>query len=575
MPVLAPTDPILGDTGETYVSPFPSSDAYASAKFKSLLEAATSGNPEAIASRWQVDAWDRAQRVLMRRRFTAELAGGIRSDWLPAVASVLEEGGLELVRGMFSAPQYTASTNADAYVDRALDVGLQLAQNVLSNVPILGLVFRAAVGVGRFMWKLANRSKEEIELRVPWQEYSKPLDEDVVNTGLSALMEGIDWTPLYWPALDWKSPSGFRMEKTKRGGQTRAFGVWTPSGEPNATAGGLGFMPGTEQLTDVIQVAQVWAGTGGKRRDAVTDVGAFLPSVSQFGTSAWAMVNRQGNPDMFKVRAGELADAWRGYFDALFADAFGQYEGLGVNDFEARTFLSKLLAPLVVAKGSNYTRLGINVEELGGPYITPEIFDPGFVGFSSSVSYARPDDALILPALGVLKQRQKSMLARSLACALVRPVEVAGMPAFAAFEDSSAPLTGGHSTFGEELRAYCLEMREVLLTHPQRFRLAQPKPGSITFERWAPDVRAVDPVYAAKLEATFGSGIGFAAPKVLGLGVDLDNDAPPPGPELEPEGGPPWLPGAGGWLRRWGAPIGAGILAAGGIGAALWKGEAR
>lgn len=563
--ILQPNDPRFGITGNTFVSPYPDEGSLSDPRFIAQLKQVGS---EGLLSRYQAEAWDGAQRVLMRKSWTSPFAGGIRSDWLPKVAAVAKvtATGAEVVHGLFAKPPFPVSADSKKLGTAAAQVGLVAAQAVLTGVPIVGNILKAAVGIGTFIWKLANRGKEERELTVPWQEFSRATDADTVNAVLGEYMAGTDWTPFFMPSVAWEDSQGFSLETTEQGDNTRAFGVFSPDGEP-LYAGGLGMMPGTEQIADIIQVAQVWSGAGGKRRDVVTNVGAYLPSVSQFAVGAWQSASRAGNPDMYKVRAGDLADAWTSFFDRLFADAFDRYAGLGVNDFGQRVFWSKALAPYVVVAQGKFNQLGLNVADLDGPYITPDIFSNDFVPFAEGTRYERPDIFYIEPACRKVKQRQKAMLSRSLVCALVRPREVGILPAFAAFKDKSAALSPGYANFGEELRDYCDEMRALLLKHPERYKLAQIKPGAGFMERYAPDVLDVDPPFAAKLEESFTSAaLPLKVKEKLGLAWEpLEPNAPPAGPEQTPGGGSPFpiVEEAGWWATYWPLVLTLGTAAAG------------
>lgn len=543
MPVLPPNDPRFGaKPDEPFVSPFPSRDAQESPFFQKILrqvETLPNTPPEGLLAARQAEAWTRANRLLMFHRLTGPFAGGLRRDWLPDVLHLEEVQGVKVAGGLFANVQFPSSAKKDDLSRAALEAGLTIAQNILSAVPIVGNILSAAIGVARFIAGLFVRgSPEEIPLRVPWVEYSRDLDEDVVNHVLTEAMKGTDWTELYMPALDYTAGRGFSMERTRKGGPRRAFGVFTGGGEPDFR-GGLGFMPGTERLTQIIQVATV-SHQSHTRRDAVTDVGSFLPSVSQTLTGTWAMVTKVGNPDMYKVKAGELADAWEAYFGRFFADAFDQYNrfDLGTDGWSGKIFLSKALSPLVVIEPKNGDReFGVDISRLPGPFVRPGIFER-----RGDMTYLRPDQAYIGPALQALKRQQKAALARSLVCALVRPVQVRGRPAFAAFEDRSAPLSSGFATFGEELRAYCLEMRKKLLEHPARFELAAfgPTPAEARrLKRWAPDVEAVDPPYHDQLQPTLGSGSQFTSrPEPIDVERSpLESGAPKTRAPRGPEGG--------------------------------------
>ena len=106
--------------------------------------------------------------------------------------------------------------------------------------------------------------------------------------------------------------------------------------------------------------------------------------------------------------------------------------------------------------------------------------------------YQRPDQAIITPACDALGRAQLRSLETTLVCAYVRPVEVQGMPAYAAF-------TGK----GTALRDRCLAVRELLLKHEARFEVD------------LADVDAVDPAYAARLRKA-GVGKNASAMKLSG-----------------------------------------------------------
>lgn len=521
------------DPGADFRSPFPSADANASAIFNGLLaQVKTVGKPgDGVLASMQMDGWASAQRRLLWKAWTSPLLAGIRSDWIDELAFLSPQGR---ARGLFGRPVFAATTSSSTLLEGAALVGLDLATDLVGAVPFIGNIGRAAIGLGKFMYGLAQEP-EEIEKRTPFEEYSRDVDEDVINHALSPLVSSVDWTPCFAPALDWSA--GFEMVKTDKGEQSRAFGTFTGDGEP-LDVGGVGFMPGTEKITQIVQVSTVYKGPS-SRFDAVVDVGSFWPATAQALTGLWQTVNKAGAPEMYTVQAAKLREDWRAYFDALYAGGFDKWPS--AKDFDERLYRSKLLAPFIVNQRDENTPkdewlLGITTDYLTGPYIDPQIFTDDFVPLAAGTIYHRADDAFIIPALDALRQRQLTMLSRSIVCALVRPVAVGELPAFAAFEDPGPAMSGAHDTFGEQLRERCLEMREQLLSHHARFELAYPEPGVLTFDRWAPDVRAVDPPFAEKLEATFGAGLPLKAP---GLQEQpLVPETPESEPAPPPEGGP-------------------------------------
>lgn len=134
--------------------------------------------------------------------------------------------------------------------------------------------------------------------------------------------------------------------------------------------------------------------------------------------------------------------------------------------------------------------------------------------------YQRPDVAITTPACEALAKAQRWSLERSLVSAYVRPVASGGMPAYGAF-------VGPEGSPAAKLRKDCLELRQLLLTHPARFGV------SLT------DVDAIDPVFADQLRA---AGVKTATNK-KGLAPTypplVEGKGDPP-PVLDPAGGLPF-----------------------------------
>lgn len=134
--------------------------------------------------------------------------------------------------------------------------------------------------------------------------------------------------------------------------------------------------------------------------------------------------------------------------------------------------------------------------------------------------YQRPDVAITTPACEALAKAQRWSLERSLVSAYVRPVASGGMPAYGAF-------VGPEGSPAAKLRQDCLELRQLLLTHPARFGVS------------LPDVQDIDPVFADQLRA---SGVKLASNK-KGLAPTypplVEGKGDPP-PVLDPAGGLPF-----------------------------------
>lgn len=166
--------------------------------------------------------------------------------------------------------------------------------------------------------------------------------------------------------------------------------------------------------------------------------------------------------------------------------------------------------------------------------------------------YGSPWAVIIKPALERMRLQQERGLKTTLVSAYVRPVETAGLPAYGAFRDP-------------ELRKICLDMREILLTHPRRFAIN------------LKDVEAVDPAFAVRLRNSGVTGSLQDFQKSLGFAsAPLVADADPPPDNTEPQGGIPFAADLRKALRdprflRVGGMVAAGALAIAGGYAAFRK----
>lgn len=135
---------------------------------------------------------------------------------------------------------------------------------------------------------------------------------------------------------------------------------------------------------------------------------------------------------------------------------------------------------------------------------------------ADAAQYGSPWEKIIKPTLERQRLQQERGLKASLVCAYVRPVEVAGLPAYGAFRDPA-------------LRKLCLEVREILLTHPKRFAVS------------LRDVEAVDPAFAVRLKNSGVTGSFQDFQKSLDVAAaPLIAGAEPPPENREPQGGIPF-----------------------------------
>jgi hypothetical protein len=65
-----------------------------------------------------------------------------------------------------------------------------------------------------------------------------------------------------------------------------------------------------------------------ERPPSVIDTGAFYPAFAGIAGQLWQQVQQRGNPDMFKVEANVVRDAWQDYWGAFFEDGFDILDNL-------------------------------------------------------------------------------------------------------------------------------------------------------------------------------------------------------------------------------------------------------
>ncbi|MEE8385948.1 MAG: hypothetical protein V3S01_08525 [Dehalococcoidia bacterium] len=611
MAFIDPNEPVLASVGipETYRSPFPAS--FDSERLNAL------GDTPAVIAKAGVRAWTDANQLALVAK--AIHVGDIRSDWMTSLVKPNPEVQ-GAVMGIFSRVSFDASTDPADFGEKLKKTGLDMAEGLLTSIPVYGQCIGAAIGVGRWFAGLARKPEAVQEVMVPWQKYSRDSDEDIVRFVLLELMATVDWTQAFWPSLDWQN-GDFRLEKGSDGDGSYVWGIFDPNGAPlyNSSApgggtggsgnAGLGFMPGSQRAADVVQLkVRGIEDTPTQRVDAITEVSSFFPATTQALTSLWEMVRKAGNPDMYKVRAGQTYYAWEGYFNSMrygFAEEWNYFFNKG-NTVNGPLRLGKVVSPFMLQNGHQMDLGGYNQLLVwpgmhkkngewqpdpndGRPNCVPldqrgpgegwwaegwksdvlqqagGLWPPSRCGISinntmMTTRWQWIDQVSTSPACKKLKEAQLSALYRTPVCAYVRPRAIQGpdgtLAAYGAFLDSSHGSTGGQ-TFGDELIERCEHAREALLTHSLRFKVR------------LEDVDAIDPVYAQRLRQ---SGVNMNSWKMpLGLssgGAGLGASDPPP-PNDGPSGGAPF---AATFLKE--SPSGGGLgpllaLGAAGVAAAL------
>jgi hypothetical protein len=574
VPALSPNHPVFAQVPTQFFSPFPSSDAYASPKFSAIADSS-----EGVLAAAQAKAWQDALRICMKAVATSGLSGGFREQWLEEIA-IPEEGwgGATVWDGLFANVSFRASTKEDDFLRDMRSAAFGKAVDFISaNTGPYGAIFKAAVVIGTYFLTLATKDQTVRLITVPWQRYSRDTDEDLINRFLPAKTSGVDWTPLFSPPLD--ARVGFKLAFTDEGELTRAYGAWGSGDKPSPDyTDGWGFMPGTQQMADVLQLVDTRTKAYEREpNDIVTNIGTFYPSVSQYLTAAENFINRMGSADMFKIQPAKLEQDWEAYYAAYFGDGFDQlkslksaghseqnvrsirllakalWQGIYRRDRDGQTFFPAFVpdSPIMSENIASFTDVGLFYE---GQHPHGEWPTTTFMPVSQGI---------IAPALKILRQRQMSALAHSLACAYVRPRAVGNLPAFAAFRDPGPPEPGlphyndpGVNTWGKQLIARCDAMRARFLVHLDRYKTR------------TADVKEIDPPFGQKLQESKRLAPEFPI-KGRGPFDPLDPDAPEPEASPGPQGDAPGTLVATEakrpWWRTRETKIAAGMLAGAGV----------
>lgn len=310
------------------------STAYLSPDIASDSDLADVTNSQAV--------WDLAEGTqLMLRQVT------VAADGIVNASNGL---GRELFGGLQSAmtiPNYAGSI-ADQYVGPVLtsttagggagaaSAAIAVGMTALSAMGPWGQAVAAIIGFASFLVRTFKKkgelSKLEEEERIrriyeempPLQGPGEETDSDIVSSAVMPTLQTGSWTRLFSPRFD---PRGEWVGLEREGGF--AFGPGTKiTGEVDAfgkplevlqTTDGVGYVPGFNKITSVVQVSMWpddpkithWREVGGHwpiQKTMVRDVGDFYVNTGRLCGVAWEWVtSRDNSQDLFKVHVGTEA----------------------------------------------------------------------------------------------------------------------------------------------------------------------------------------------------------------------------------------------------------------------------
>ena len=272
------------------------------------------------------------------------------SELLPAMRSILtsEDIGLTLsssgVDNVFSA---ASSGNPIGTAGAVLGVGMAA---VGIAIPVVGTIAAAIIGLASGIYSISKKQQKILEESnkehrallyrsfPPLQEADAEMDGTIVTTNLLPALQERDWTRIYQPRFDsqtWvglEREGGYAFAPGKPAKNSDEFGapdVFTVSSDRS-----LGVIPGTNQVTSVIQVSlphgpsdignQAWKsfidggpdprgigadGVYGWTR--VHDTGMYYPATGRLAAGIWSMALASGSPFKYRIDAKVLHEQWK------------------------------------------------------------------------------------------------------------------------------------------------------------------------------------------------------------------------------------------------------------------------
>ena len=609
--IINPNSEMFNRVPDIFNSPFPGADVYADDAFKILLQRSSGAEKqsvgEALMSQAGAQAWNQATQMLWKTKAT--LAGDLLGDVWSKVASVLPGSGE--IAGLLAEVPFAVTADPVQLIGAMASVGIDLALNAVSAIPVAGWIIGIVVGIGKALAALFKAvakdgsSPPDQRARLPWGKYNRDIDQEWVRTFIKIDAAGVDWTPMFAPptdAIPWQILDGVDKEDPKNVlGQ-----VLAPFANKTVAYNGMyGCLPGTFRVAGLLQYRPrpqrsdndlrfYNDGTIIQQNGDFTQTGDFFPALQQLAGTTWQQI-AAGGPDAYKVDCVKLESMWRDWFSALYTSAMEQGYGTYILPYLAREVLGEW-------------RLGANASGILSPagtdwapvpLVTPETFKTGALATPKSRTSCMYTDAMvkgqrvtsgdmarrwtrdaktgefIAPPRSPWAGREGHLCVpwppgdlllskyRRADDAIITPAvqAVAQLQRRRLSRSLDCayvrPVAVGdrpaYAAFADKsLQAHCVEMRKRLLTHPARMQ--------VEYET----ALAVDPEYADALRSagvpTTAAQRATAKMKIAGSKAatqPLDSKDPPIGPPRPLQGGLPFdpTPGDDKTGRSWLGPV--------------------
>lgn len=198
----------------------------------------------------------------------------------------------------------------DALVKRAMEVGIGVSVQLMSQIPVVGWIAKLAWTFGQAIRQIVTVVKQSNEddepPKYPAVQFNPETDWFRFNNEvLKPLRTSHDWTHMFRPPGG-GVPSDAAWLKEFYVAQLEGGGVRIAASNPCSQC--LGYVPGTAFLHNDIEMVQT----------NLKDTGnIYLPSSRQHGLWIWKHISKHNTPALFTVDADALRSSWAGYIKSL------------------------------------------------------------------------------------------------------------------------------------------------------------------------------------------------------------------------------------------------------------------
>jgi hypothetical protein len=257
--LINPNNRLFDRVPDIFTSPFPGQDALADTAFTSLMQRLDGGGQQTIGdeilSQAGAQAWNQATQILWKTKAT--IAGDLLGTVWSKVASALPGNGE--IAGLLAEVPFAVTADPVQLLGAMASVGIDLALNAVSAIPVAGWIIGIVVGIGKALAALFKGLRKGLNIdpaqraRLPWGKYNRDIDQEWVRTFIKIDAAGVDWTPMFAPptdAIPWQLLDGVDKDDPKNVlGQ-----VLAPFANKTVAYNGMyGCLPGTFRVAGLLQ----------------------------------------------------------------------------------------------------------------------------------------------------------------------------------------------------------------------------------------------------------------------------------------------------------------------------------